>query len=86
MALNRANAELRMRAIQPHEEDAVPAFLATTVNGDTPTIGESAEPAARQVLPSRASESASCAQTGSVALQNGQVVVSTNKTCCKCLL
>lgn len=50
IALNRANAELRMRAVQPHAGDAVPAFLATTLNGDTLTIGESAEPAARQVL------------------------------------
>ena len=50
IALNRANAGLRMRAVQPHAGDAVPAFLATTVNGDTLTIGEGTDPAARQVL------------------------------------
>jgi peroxiredoxin len=50
ISLNRAYAELRGRLAQPQVGDAVPAFLAETVGGDTLTIGKSPDSTARQVL------------------------------------
>lgn len=50
IALSRAYAELRRLATQPHEGYAVPGFVAKTLEGDTLTIGESSDSAARQVL------------------------------------
>ena len=50
IALNQAYATLRMRFDQPHAGDAVPAFHATSVSGDTFTVGENADIGARQVL------------------------------------
>lgn len=48
--LNRAYAELRRQATQPHQGYGVPALVAKTLTGDTVTIGESADSGARQVL------------------------------------
>jgi peroxiredoxin len=50
IALNKAYADLRRRATQPHEGYAVPAFVAKTLTGDTLTVGESVDSMARQVL------------------------------------
>lgn len=49
-ALNKAYAELKLRATRPHPGYAVPAFTTRSLSGDTLTVGESKDPAAKQVL------------------------------------
>ncbi|MEO8451308.1 MAG: TlpA disulfide reductase family protein [Gemmatimonadota bacterium] len=50
IGINKAYAELKHRASEPHQGYAVPAFVARTLGGDTLTVGESGDPSVRQVL------------------------------------
>lgn len=49
IASNKAYAELRRLATEPHRGYAVPTFMAKTIAGDTVTVGESLDSTSRQV-------------------------------------